>query len=218
MSSSCCLGIMGSVLEKDGRDVWALSGGSIVSAIRTLGGSIGGLTLGGDAATREVLDDGVTATRLMPDTHLIPNLWKIDGYSEVSNYIRREFDAQTGRNYFVSLGIAITTRRRTGLRARHASGCSRGAKVRQRRCEADSPGALDGRPGLSGISLKCSRGWRDARMLVTFGAPYRGSLNALDFLANGLRKSVGPFDLRRHLVARPFVHLGLPADANLSLL
>ena len=32
-------------------------------------------------------------------------------------------------------------------------------------------------------------------MLVTFGAPYRGSLNAFDFLANGLRKSIGPLDV-----------------------
>jgi len=30
-------------------------------------------------------------------------------------------------------------------------------------------------------------------MLITFGTPYRGSLNALNFLANGFAKKVGPF-------------------------
>jgi hypothetical protein len=31
-------------------------------------------------------------------------------------------------------------------------------------------------------------GWQDTRALVTFGTPYRGSLNALDSLVNGVRK------------------------------
>jgi len=30
-------------------------------------------------------------------------------------------------------------------------------------------------------------------MLITFGTPYRGSLNALNFLANGFSKKIGPF-------------------------
>ncbi len=38
-------------------------------------------------------------------------------------------------------------------------------------------------------------GWRDTRMLITFGTPYRGSLNALNSLANGFRKSIGPLTL-----------------------
>ena len=35
--------------------------------------------------------------------------------------------------------------------------------------------------------VECMEGWRDTRRLVTFGTPYRGSLNSLDALANGLR-------------------------------
>ena len=40
--------------------------------------------------------------------------------------------------------------------------------------------------------LECLDGWRDTRMLITFGTPHRGSLNALDFLVNGFVKKVGP--------------------------
>ncbi len=40
--------------------------------------------------------------------------------------------------------------------------------------------------------LECLDGWRDTRMLVTFGTPHRGSVNAIDFLVNGLVKKVGP--------------------------
>jgi hypothetical protein len=48
---------------------------------------------------------------------------------------------------------------------------------------------------VSRYFLEVLGGWRDTRMLVTFGTPYRGSLNALDFLANGIRKTIGPFTL-----------------------
>jgi hypothetical protein len=43
--------------------------------------------------------------------------------------------------------------------------------------------------------LEVLGGWRDARALITFGTPYRGSLNALDFLCNGFKKKIGPLGL-----------------------
>ena len=46
---------------------------------------------------------------------------------------------------------------------------------------------------VSRYFLECLGGWQDTRALVTFGTPYRGSLNALDGLANGIKK--GPLDL-----------------------
>ena len=46
---------------------------------------------------------------------------------------------------------------------------------------------------VSRYFLECLEGWKDTKALVTFGTPYRGSLNALDGLANGLKK--GPLDL-----------------------
>ena len=76
-------GITGSVLRKDGRDVWAMTPGAVGEALFTLGRSITDLELHDDEA-----DDGVTAPLVMPDLHLIPGLWKIDGYAKVSRYIR----------------------------------------------------------------------------------------------------------------------------------
>ena len=43
--------------------------------------------------------------------------------------------------------------------------------------------------------LEVLGGWRDTRRLITFGTPYRGSLNAVDFVANGIRKAFGLVDL-----------------------
>jgi hypothetical protein len=43
--------------------------------------------------------------------------------------------------------------------------------------------------------LEVLEGWGHTRVLVTFGTPYRGSLNALEMLANGLRKAFGLVDV-----------------------
>jgi hypothetical protein len=56
--------------------------------------------------------------------------------------------------------------------------------------------------------LEVLEGWRDCRALFTFGTPYRGSLNALDFLANGYKKAfVNLSDVMRSF---PSVHQLLP--------
>ena len=90
-------GITGSVLQKDGKDVWAISGGAAVQALTSLGKSIKRLELDGDDPDADDLGDGVTAPRVIPDAHLIPGLWKIDGYGKVSQTIRKEFDVTPGR-------------------------------------------------------------------------------------------------------------------------
>ena len=36
--------------------------------------------------------------------------------------------------------------------------------------------------------LEVLEGWRECKALITFGTPYWGSMNALDYLANGYKK------------------------------
>jgi hypothetical protein len=187
-------GIMGSVLRKDGRDAWALSGSALLTGLKTLGRSVKGLTLSGDSPDADVLDDGIVADRIFPDTHLLPGLWKIDGYSTLSRAIADEFDVRPGLNYFEfpydwRRDNRVAARRLARLapgwlRAwRQASG-NRDAKLI---LIAHSMGGL-----VSRYFLEVLGGWRDTRMLITFGTPYRGAPNALNSLANGLKKSVGP--------------------------
>jgi hypothetical protein len=188
-------GIMGSVLRKDGRDVWNVSGSAIVNGIRSLGTSISSLALSGDSATRESLGDGISATGLISDTHLIPGFWKIDGYSSISTYLTSRFTAQRGVNYFE---FPYDWRRDNRVAAQRLAKESRQwlSNWRQRSGNKDAKLVLlaHSMGGLvSRYFLEVLGGWRDTRMLVTFGTPYRGSLNALDFLANGIRKNVGPF-------------------------
>jgi hypothetical protein len=60
---------------------------------------------------------------------------------------------------------------------------------------------------VSRYFLECLDGWRDTRILVTFGTPYRGSVNAVETLANGLRKGVGPLGIDLSPLARSFTSL-----------
>lgn len=199
-------GIMGSVLRKDGRDVWAFSGAAIMDGLRTLGNSLRALRLTSDPPDVDDLGDGVSAHRIFPDTHLLPGLWKIDGYAETSKAVRAAFDVTPGQNFFEfpydwRRDNRVSARRlaRAGggwLRAwRQSSGNGNAQLI----LVAHSMGGLVARHFLEVLG-----GWRDTRMLITFGTPYRGSLNALNFIANGFRKSLGPLSLDLSGLVRSF--------------
>ncbi len=190
-------GILGSVLQRDGRDVWAMTPGSAWRALLSLGHSVTDLEIHGDDPSVDDLGDGVTAPRLQPDLHLIPGLWSIDGYSHIRSSILATFDVVEGQNWF---DFPYDWRRDNRVAARHlaerAPGWLRAWRQRSGNSEAKlvlvghSMGGLVARHYLEVLD-----GWRDTRMLVTFGTPYRGSLNALDFLCNGFKKGIGPIGL-----------------------
>jgi pimeloyl-ACP methyl ester carboxylesterase len=190
-------GITGSVLQKDGSDVWALSGSGIAKALGTLGGSIDSLLLEGDDPDSDDLGDGVTAPRLIGDTHLIPGLWKIDGYTKVSQAIQSEFDVTPGVNFFE---FPYDWRRDNRVHARRLAREGREWLKRWRQSSGNDDAKLiligHSMGGLvSRAFLELEEGWRDTRLLLTFGTPYRGSLNAVGFLVNGMKKRLGPITL-----------------------
>jgi hypothetical protein len=191
----CLPGITGSVLKKDGKDVWNISGGALLSALTTFGNSISDLKLEADPPDVDDLGDGITAPEVIRDVHLIPGFWKVDGYTKMLRYIEETFDVTRGKNLFE---LPYDWRRDNRVAARKLQRLSRGWLDDWR----GSSGAADAKLVLVGHSmggiisryfLECLDGWRDTRTLVTFGTPYRGSLNALDTLVNG--KKVKFFDL-----------------------
>jgi pimeloyl-ACP methyl ester carboxylesterase len=207
-------GILGSVLERDGHEVWAMSPGAAWRAIRSLGHSVKDLELHGDDPSVDDLGDGVTAPRLQPDLHLIPGLWSIDGYSHVRSSIFATFDVVEGQNWF---DFPYDWRRDNRVAARHLAERAPGwlQAWRQRSGNNDAKLVLVGH-SMGGLVarhyLEVLGGWRDTRMLITFGTPYRGSLNALDFLCNGFKKKIGPvgLDLTRLLRSLTSVYQLLP--------
>jgi pimeloyl-ACP methyl ester carboxylesterase len=198
----CIPGITGSVLQKDGRDVWNISGGALISALTTFGHSITDLKLEQDPPDVDDLGDGITAPEVIRDVHLLPGFWKIDGYTKMLRYIEETFDVERGANLFE---FPYDWRRDNRVAARRLQ---RQAGEWLTKWRASS-GAQDAKLVLVGHSmgglvsryyLECLDGWRNTRALVSFGTPFRGSLNSLDTLVNG--KKIKFFDLTD--VARSF--------------
>lgn len=190
-------GIMGSVLQKNGKDVWAVTAKTVVSSLARLERSIEALQLAQDAPDVDDLGDGIVASGLIPDVHLIPGFWKIDGYSGIREALAARLPVQRGLSY---IEFPYDWRRDNRVAARRlarevpkwlarwraSSGDARAKVV----FIAHSMGGL-----IARYYLECLEGWRYTRKLITFGTPYRGSLNAVDFLSNGYKVRFAGFDV-----------------------
>lgn len=187
-------GITGSVLRKDGREVWGTSGGALLRTLISGGGSIRDLAFVDDNPDADDTGDGVTVAGLAPDLTIIPGLWKIDGYTKVARVLGEVFELVRGKNYFE---FAYDWRRDNRASARRLARESHdwlgawrqesGNRDARLVLVAHSMGGI-----ISRYFLEALEGWKKTRSLITFGTPYRGSLNALNFLANGYGKSLGP--------------------------
>ncbi len=185
-------GITGSVLARNGKDVWAPSAGGIFRAVFSLGGSIKDLELTADDA-----DDGVTAPRLIGDITVIPGLIKIDGYTKVADYLVEQLQLTRGENFFE---FPYDWRRDNRISARQLESKAMDWLQKWRKSSGNANAKLillgHSMGGLvSRYFLENLGGWQHTRTLVTFGTPHRGSLNAVDFLVNGMKKGAGPFKL-----------------------
>lgn len=193
-------GILGSILQKDGKDLWAISGQTIWQMLTKSDRALNNLKLDCDDPEAESLGDGIRATALIQDTHLVPGLWKIDGYTKTARLITDNFDVTPGDIYNDPEDKAANFyyfpydwRRDNRVHARLLK------KLIDKRlkCWREYSGAVDAKVILLAHSmgglvcryyLEVLEGWQDSRALITFGTPYRGSLKAANFLANGYKK------------------------------
>lgn len=193
-------GVLGSVLQKDGKDLWAVSGQAVWQLLTNTEQTVRNLKLGQDDPEAESLGDGIRATALMQDTHLVPGFWKIDGYTQTMRLITDNFEVTPGDIYNDSDDKAANFyqfpydwRRDNRANARILK------KLIDKRlnCWRERSGAADAKVILMAHSmgglvaryyLEVLKGWQDSRALFTFGTPYRGSLKALNFLANGYKQ------------------------------
>jgi pimeloyl-ACP methyl ester carboxylesterase len=197
-------GILGSVLQKGGKEVWSLSAGSLFRGLFSLGGSVESLALDHDSLD-DVVDD-VTATRLLPDTTILPGLWSVDGYTRIGATLRERLGLVPGETYFE---FAYDWRRDNRVAARRlAKLVPEWLEAHARRTGATNPKAVLLGHSMGGLVaryyLEVLGGYEHARALVTFGTPFRGSINALDILVNGFRKSLGPLTVDLTSMVRTF--------------
>ncbi len=194
-------GIQGSVLQRDGRDIWppATAQASLqnIKSIIDWGSASRYLLLAEDDSDVEDLGDGIQATRLVSNFHIGPGWAKIyDGYTDIVRLITDNFEVRRGSiqdkhpaNFFE---FPYDWRRDNRVAARLLEKFldEKLALWRKYSGEKDakviflahSMGGLVAR-----YYLEAQNKWPDCRALITFGTPYRGSLNALNFLANGYK-------------------------------
>ncbi|MDN0194696.1 hypothetical protein [Streptomyces sp. S.PNR 29] len=192
-------GIMGSRLaDAHGREVWGPSGGALLRGIRTFGGSVKALTL-----PAGLLDghpgDGVRPVGVMRDVHGLPGLSPIvEGYTDLLDWLERHFTLRASANL-----IAFAYDWRLSCRYNAARLGERVAEELGRWRES-APGRADAKVvflchSMGGLVarqyVEQGGGAEITRRVITLGTPYRGSLDALLYLVNGLRLN----ELRRGL-------------------
>ena len=203
-------GITGSCLaDESGSEIWSPSVGAVWRAVSSLGDSVKDLELTDDDG------GGVRATRLVPDVTVVPGLLKIHGYAAVEKYLANNVNGLIpDKNLFTfpydwRLDNRVNAKRLAWavdqwLHAWQTQSSDRGAKVV---LIAHSMGGL-----ISRYYLECLEGWKSTRTLITLGTPHLGSMNAVDFLVNGLKKGVwlAKLDLSSVLRSLPSVYQLLP--------
>jgi pimeloyl-ACP methyl ester carboxylesterase len=197
-------GITGSVLvDEHDDDIWNVSGQAVWSYIRTLGTSLERLIVPTHPPGTDAPTGGVRAQSLVQGIHGVFGLGRIDGYRALSSMILDNFDVTAATedesvpaNYFefaydwrlsnrttaAKLKALVETRLPIWQRSQKGG---RDAKII---LVAHSMGGL-----VSRYYLEKLEGWENCRALVTFGTPYRGSVNAIDYLANGYKKAFVDF-------------------------
>ncbi len=188
-------GITGSVLEKDGKVIWEASYKAIFRALAT--GSFQQLKLEQDSLEDDDLGDGIRATKVAEDFHLLPGICKIDGYTGLRQMIFREFNVKKGSldnlepaNYFE---FPYDWRRDNRYSAKKLKELiderlwiwrnHTGLKEAKVILIGHSMGGI-----ISRYYLEALEGWRNCKALITFGTPHRGSVDAVESIVNGVKK------------------------------
>jgi len=194
---------MGSVLQKDRRDVWALSGQALWGYLSSLGLSIQELKLTAVDNLADDLGDGIKATRLIEDLHTIPGICEHAGYRHILNEIPDHLGMETGSilqsspraNFFP---FPYDWRRDNRVSAKELKKFidkqlpiyreASGARKAQVILIGHSMGGLVAR-----YYVEMLGGWESCRALITIGTPHRGAIGALDAISNGFKKRIDDF-------------------------
>jgi len=186
-------GIMGSRLEKDGTEVWGTTMGRLLINLLNFGRTVrSGLAIPADVVP-DCPNDGVSPSGLITGLTVIPGLLTMDFYDGLRRNLRHDLELTEGQlvdfAYDWRLSCRVNGERLTTFLD---------AKIDKYRRQS-------GRKELKAILICHSMGGLVARWcvdraagadlvssIVTIGTPHKGSILALDAVANGVR-------LPRHL-------------------
>jgi pimeloyl-ACP methyl ester carboxylesterase len=203
-------GILGSVLVKDGREVWGVSARSVAGNLVTFGRAVKELKLDPGIGHADP-KDGVSSPRLLPRLGMIPTFWKVDGYGRLTEWLSKRFtliaaaDHQPGN----LIEFAYDWRLSNQLNAQRLADAVVPHLERWRHQTQNQDAKLiflcHSMGGLVARWFLEKLGGRDVtRKLVTIGTPYRGSVNALSALVNGMFLGLGRLGIPIDELVRSF--------------
>jgi hypothetical protein len=221
-------GILGSVLQKDGKELWGVSTGAIWDILISQGNALNALNVQQDDPDAENLDDGIRAVRLVDDVTIIPGFIKVDGYTHTTKMITENFANVTQGNIYLDpddrpanlYHFPYDWRRDN----RAAAKILKRLLAKRLKCWREQTGNPNAKVILLAHSmgglvsryyLEVLGGWSDCKALFTFGTPYRGSLPAVDFLANGYKQAF--IDLTRVMRSMTSVYQLMPRYKALKI-
>lgn len=198
-------GIMGSILRKDDRDVWAPSGQALWTLLDTQGESIQGLRVASDDGQTEDLEDGIQADRLVRGVLQVPRLMEHSGYGPLLDRLPEFLEIAIGsihapRDEDSFFPFPYDWRRDNRVSARRLQRFIDTQLPRwQRYSGARHPKVILIGHSMGGLVaryyVEVLGGWKNTLALLTVGTPHRGALGALDMLSNGIPKLERVFDL-----------------------
>lgn len=206
-------GLIGSVLTKDNKPLWDISPGAIWGL--SVNNTLDVLEMKGDDPGDDSLGDGVEATALIPNVQLVPGLWKQGGYSILSNGIVDGVGLERGANFFE---FPYDWRRDNRVNARKLQRSAHTWLKTWRETSGNDQAKLiilaHSMGGLiARYFIEALEGWKETKLLLSFGTPFRGSGNAVNFLSRGFTWKVGPvslFEGTKALRSFPSVYQLLP--------
>jgi pimeloyl-ACP methyl ester carboxylesterase len=223
-------GIMGSALrDRHGDDVWKLSVGSILKGLLGRLRALKALQLP-EGIGDDHPGDGVVATELMRDMHVVPGIWTVTiGYDRLNGWFRQNFDIiEPDPHHRESVPERVPNYVQFPYDWRLSNRYN--AKQLQQTVEPllERYRAQPGKGDANVVFIGHSMGGLVARYyvdvlggheitakVITLGTPHRGALNALVSLVNGVRKGIGPVGIDLTQLARslPALYQLLPEYA-----
>ncbi|MGH1493318.1 MAG: esterase/lipase family protein [Acidimicrobiales bacterium] len=201
-------GTFGSVLQRDGRDLWNVSANALTRMLLRGDSFTRELTLEGYDDSTESHIDGVEATALISDISIIPGLWRTGGYGRLLDSLTR----RSGLTPDVNLvSFAWDWRRDIRLAARQlANEAQQRLEEYRSRVNPDAKLVLVG-SDLGGLVATWFTDVLDGsemtRLVVTLGTPFRGSVNALEQMVNGRRVGIRPVSIDMSDMLRSFTSM-----------
>ncbi len=204
-------GILGSTLTRDGSEVWGTGLGTITSTLLSLGKNFRQLKLPSGIGHDDPRD-GINAGQLMPSTTLVPGFWNlIDGYSELVRKMEVQLSLRrsTVENAGNLIEFAYDWRLSNQLNGRRLADRVIPELERWRK----ETGYVDAKlvfvcHSMGGLIarwfIEVLGGAELTERLITIGTPHRGSINALDSLANGFAPGIGAMRVNLDSVLRSF--------------